>query len=78
MLNQRADLLTQRLNLGQASANYEHVNDSKDLLHEVKEKYDDLAKNNHFPNEFQVSWELRIIENRSAELSADNTQAYRG
>ena len=45
MLLQRANLLAHRLDQGQNTGNFEHLSGSLDFLREVKDKYDDQAKN---------------------------------
>ena len=53
MLEQKADFLTRRLADVHTTHTYAHCNGSKDLLKELKEKYDELAKASYFTSDLQ-------------------------
>ena len=76
MLLQRANLLSQRLDQGQISASYEHLSGSKDLLREVKDKYDDLAKGSYFTPDVQVGWKLKIVAITDQLNAQQRAEAY--
>ena len=44
------------------SGQYTHILGSKDLLKDISDKYDDLAKVSYFDNDNQVNWELKIMD----------------
>ena len=62
MLLQPENLLAHRLNQGKNTGNYEHLCGSKDLLREVKDNYDDLAKNSYFQPNVQAGWQFKILD----------------
>ena len=47
---------------GRMSGNYEHLHGSKDLLKEVKDKYDELAKSSYLGQPAQIGWKIKIID----------------
>ena len=56
MLSQKTSHLENRLQTGRISGQYTHILGSKDLLKDIRDKYDDLAKVSYFDNDNQVNW----------------------
>ena len=52
---QRSQFLVRRLEQGRMSGDYSHLLGSKDLLEEVKDEYDDLAKRSNLDPAAQES-----------------------